>query len=236
MFDSSFRIPGRQRRAFTLLELLLAASITAMVAMAGTSLVFAIANASESNRNNCDVKNTGHYAAKRIGRAVREARCVGEVSATSLTLWTEDKNGDDLMSLDEMALIYYDGVEKEIVYVRVDPSVDDATPVAEADFEDFDTIATAFGGADVQSVVWAEEIESLNFIGFPNNTETRVVDVRLAINNGEEEIAFRTSASPKAPADYLFMPEARIDPTDGSSRVRRKHFSRWEGFDDLDGE
>jgi len=216
--------------------MLLAASITAMVATAGTAMVFAISNASQTNRNICDTKNVGHYAAKRIGKAVREARCIGEVTATTITLWTEDENEDDLMNLDEMAAIYYDPTEKEVVYVRIDPNVDDATPVSEAGFQDYGVLATALGGADVQSIVWAEGIESLAFIGYPNNTETRVVDVRLTINDGAEEIAFRTTASPKAPADYLFLPEARIDPANGTDRVRRRHYSRWDGFADVTAE
>ncbi|MFH1416762.1 MAG: prepilin-type N-terminal cleavage/methylation domain-containing protein [Planctomycetota bacterium] len=233
MGNTETRFTNRpRRRAFTLIEMLLAASITAMVAMAGTALVFAISNASQTNRNICDTKNLGHYALSRATRKIRSARAVGTVMPRRVVLWAADVNEDDELNLNEIAIISYDNATKKLVYRHLESS-SDTTVITEAQFTNATTVRTLLDNAGAENVVWATGIESLDFIGYPADTETRVVDVHLTILNGEEEVDFRSTASPKAPADYLFLEEARIDPADASDRVRRKHYSRWDGFSDL---
>ena len=58
---------------------------------------------------------------------------------------------------------------------------------------------------------------------------------RLTIGVGDEEVEYQTAASPRASADYLFLPVSVL-PSDGpSGRLRRRSTSRWDGFGDIAG-
>jgi len=225
MANGEWGITNR-RAAFTFVELLLAAMITALVATAGTTLVFAITNAATETRDIRATKTAGHYALSRIAQKIRSARGIGEVTTTTVTLWVEDLNADDVLNLNELAVIRYDGAAKQITYEHTRESTD----TTEVDENDFTVIATVDALMDVpekQTVVWCKGVETLTFEGHPANTDTQIVEVQFTIGSGGHEVAFQTAASPKASADYLFSGEAN-DPADGSTRKTRASTPAWE--------
>ncbi|MBN2560689.1 MAG: hypothetical protein JXQ75_07155 [Phycisphaerae bacterium] len=222
-----------RRSAFTLVEMMLAATITAMTAIAATTLIFAIGQASTETRDIRNTKTTGHYALSRIAQKIRSARGIGEVTTTAVTLWAEDANEDDVLNLNELAVIKYDGTNHRVTYEHLSESAD-TTVVDQDDFTDVDEVDALMATVpEKEMVIWAEGIESLTFDGYPADTETRIVETRFTIGTGSDEVVFQTTASPKASGDYLFLPEAQAAPLPGSSRIRRLHFSRWDGFSDL---
>ena len=223
-----------RRSAFTFLELILAAAITALVATAGTTLIFAITNAATQTRNLRSTKAAGDYALFRFARAVRSARAVGNVTPTTITLWVDDKNGNDGLNLNELAYILYDAGEKQIGYRTMESSTN-TTEVAAWQFTNFDSLRSLMDNASPQNVIWAYGVETFALDGHPANTDARIVQLQLTIGTGGEEAAFQTSASPRASADYLFNVEARAPPLPGSTRIRRKYYSRWDGYADLMG-
>jgi hypothetical protein len=219
-----------------MVETLLAAMITALVATTGTTLIYAMTSAAEETRGTRSTKTAGHYALSRVARAIRSSRALGEVTPSAISVWWRDSDGDDEPNLAEMAVIDYDAALEQLRYTYLPTPDADAQNliISQDDFKGVSTIATHLGNAGAETVVWAKNVEALTFAGFPENTDARIVEVCLTIGTGADETVFRTSASPRAPADYLFVPAATLDaasdPADGATRKQRLVVSTWEGL------
>lgn len=224
-----------RRRAFTLVELLIAAMVSALAAAAGTALIYGVSYASTQTRTVRETKATGNYLLSRLATAVRDARCIGQVTPTSFTLWTQDLNNDDDISLYELGFVSYDSVTKQVIYryVQNPGGAVPAVPVTLTEFKNPTSVNAKITGPNAKAVVWAEGIESLTLTGSPSYTDTRIVDVKFTIGTGNDEIAFTTAASPRASADYLFVTGAKDPGATTSDHATRKAVSRWEGFDDI---
>lgn len=222
------RCSSRRAGGFTLVEMLLAASVSALTATAGATLVFAIANASQETRDRRETITAGHYLVNRIGQTIREARDVGQVTATTVTLWAEDTNTNDQMDLAEVATIRYDSAAKKVIYDYVASADAGTTVVTYSTFTDYGSISAQMATSDKQFVVWGEGVEAFAALGYPNLTDTRVVEVSFKIGTGQDETAFRASASPKGSADYLYLAGTRGPLVGG--RVIRRYYSIWDGF------
>lgn len=224
-----------RRRAFTLVEMLIAASITALVATAGTTLIFAVASGTTQTRGVRGKKAVGQYALARIGRTIRQSRAIGGVTSSSVTLWAIDLNQDDVVNADELGFIDYDPIAKQVLYRALDPTsgIDPALVISQTAFVDSTQLLTLVPNSAKIAVVWANGIESFVLTGYPSLTETRIVGTWLTIGAGDEEVAYQSTASPRASADYLFVPQAVL-PSDGpSGRQRRRSTSRWDGYGDI---
>src|SRR5205823_5445674 len=91
----------KYRRGFTMVELLMAGTMTALTAAAGAAFISAMSNASMTTRDVRAVNSAGHFALSQIGKIIREGRAVGQVTSTTVNLWLSDTNGDDLVNLYE---------------------------------------------------------------------------------------------------------------------------------------
>jgi len=215
-------------RGFTLVEMMLAATVSALTATAAATMVFAIANASQETRDRRETIAAGHYLVNRIGETVREARDVGQVTSTTISLWVEDANANDQMDLAEIGTIRYDAAAKRIIFDRVVSAAAGTTLVTYSTFTNYGTLSTQMNTPDRQSVVWGEGIETFAVVGYPNLTDTRVVDISFKIGTGQDETSFRLSASPKGSGDYLFLAATRASMVGG--RVVRAYYSIWDGY------
>ncbi len=225
---------GGRRPGFTLVEMMLASMVTALTAVSAAALIFAIANAASHTRDYRTQRAEGHYALHRIGHKIRTSRGIGEVTPTTVSLWEQDDNNDDTVNLYEVGIIRYDSVNKQIVYEhRVSAGPPPATVVDNASFFVTTVLSGLLAGSDRQTVVWASGVESLTFTGYPEHTDTRVVNVEFTMIREDQELVFNKSAAPRASGDYLFTTEAMI-PADGpDGQARRKYYSRWDGFGDV---
>ncbi|MFQ5422689.1 MAG: type II secretion system protein J [Phycisphaerae bacterium] len=227
---SGFILRSR-RSAFTFIELMLAATITALVAVAGSTLIFATTNASLAVRDVRTINTAGNYALSRVGMAIRQARAIGQVTPTAVVLWTSDRNADDVVNLDEIAILSYIALDKRIVFEDVaPPPTGSLAAVPTATFTNVALAEALIGTATARSVTWADGVQTLAFTGYPSLVQTRLVEVRFTMGSGPSEAAFQTDASPRAPADYLFVAAANSAPPAGSTRKRRKLVSQWDGW------
>lgn len=225
---------SRHRRCrasgFTLVELVLAAMTAAMVAGAAAALTSAVANAASQTRDISKTKTAGYYALGRIGEAIREARCVGQVTASGVSLWTADKNGDESLNLYETAVIRYDAAKKQIIYEYLEPAgAMPATTLTTANFKNVANLLTLFPAGDLKSIVWADGVESFGFTGYPDYTDTKIIESKFVIGTGGDAVGFSNCAAPRASADYLFVPAANGSPLTGSLKKVRKKVSKWTG-------
>jgi prepilin-type N-terminal cleavage/methylation domain-containing protein len=224
------------RRGFTMLELLLASMITALVAASATTFLSATTNASLTTRDLRSTQNAGHFALTQISKAVREARGIGQVTTTSVTLWVEDANNDDKLNLYETAIIRYDAGGKQLIYEYPKSSgAMPATLLSTPNFKNATTLGGLMPSADKQVEVWATNVTSLGFTGNPSGTDTRMVETNFTIDLTGQPATFRGAANARASADYLFFAETQTKPL-GSTRKQRKEVSRWEGYSPVVGE
>ena len=222
----------RRRSAFTIMELLLAAVISARVATAGATMIFATINASMSVRDMRDRKTSGQYALSRVAAAIRQARGIGRVHDEQINLWTADRNGDDVVNLDETAIIHFDVAQQQLVYIEpVPPANGSLAPVSRTDFTSLTALHALVTNVEHRNVVWAEDLEAAAFLGHPDQTDTRLVEARLTFGSAPEQDVFQVTASPRGSADYLFIEEANLVPLTDSTRKRREYVSGWSGLE-----
>ncbi|MFQ5429366.1 MAG: PilW family protein [Phycisphaerae bacterium] len=221
------------RRAFTLIELVLAALVTALVATAGTALLYATTQAATQTRDLRKERAAGRYALHRINRVIRTARVIGRVKPDSVTLWVEDVNDDDAVSLYEVGIIAYDSTGQQITYHYMEPPATAMVPdvgVSYSTLKDDSILEPLMTGTQSRVVVWADNVDSFSFTGHPNLTETRIVETQFSITTDGDPLVFHESASPRASADYLFDTGVQYPADAFSNRVRRRHASEWDGF------
>lgn len=215
------------RRGMTLVELLLAALMTAFIAAAAGTMLSGASNASFQSRNARTVMTAGHYAEGRIGAVVRQARAIGKVTATRISLWVTDANDDDRVQLSETATITYDASAKAIIFSQT--AATSATTVSTTLFQDVEQLFGAITGAGVRSTQWAEDVQACVFEGYPSDTDTRIVSATFTLATGSDATEFAVTASPKASADYLFQSGTRTAPAGSETRYKRAKVSPYTG-------
>lgn len=219
---------------FTMIELLVAATLTALTAAAGATFISAMTNASLTTRDVRGTTSAGHHVLTQIGKAIRECRAIGEVTPATVNLWLEDANGDDQVNLYETGVIRYDSGGRRIIYEYLKSAGTTPTTVVSANtLKDYAALHGAMPSSDLQIVVWCTDVDSLTFTGNPSYTDTRIIEVSFTLNNNGQPMTFRGADSPRASGDYLFYPETQSTPPPGSTRQSRKYVSRWTGYEDV---
>ncbi len=223
----------------TLVEMLLAGTVSAITATAGATMIYAVSSASGQTHEVRSAKNKGRFALLRISKAIRSARAIGDVTSTAALLWREDINKDDVPNLYELGLISYAPATQELTFDSLTPPVGGipGIVVPNAQFQDLPTAKSLMvASGNMDTVVWVDGVEAFGLSCFPSKAEARIVDVKFQIRPGKKLLTFSESITPRASADYLFVDQAVEVPVDVSKRKRRKHRSRWKGFYDLKGQ
>ncbi len=232
-----YRRPKKfHRSGFTLIEMMVAAAVAAFITAAAATMINGIANASINTAEYRAAKSEGMASMQRITQRIRSARAIGEVTSDSIMLWAEDRDGDDQIKELELERIHYDAGEKRIKSTTLQPSVFFPDGVVAGPTwltnDDFFIGATVLRG---ETDVLAEDVEQFSFQGYPDSTDARIVNINFEKPMTNDKLSFRDAASPRAPADYLFVDEAKVL-DDESGRWVRTEESRWTGFSDVKGE
>lgn len=226
------RMTGRCcRLGMTLVELLLASSVTALTATAGASLLYAISSASTETRDFRTQRQVGHYALDRMGRIIREARSVGYISTDKVALWLNDANENEQVDLYEVGQIEYNSAKKAVTYRYFDTSGSPApvNVVGTTLFASESAMTNALNTYSAKEVVLAEDVDSMKFLGYPNSVEARVVMSEFVMTVNGETQTFHVAASPRAPAEYLLVANTKVAGTTQSPLSRRKYIAMWNG-------
>ncbi len=227
----------RPRPGYTMLELLLASMVTALVAGSSAAFLSAVTNASMTTRDIRGAQTTGHYALGQINQTIRAARAIGQVTASTITVWLGDYNKDDKLNLYETGIIYYDPTGKQILfdYMEIPAGGMPATTVTTAEFTNYVTLSAKMANADKRTVSWAGSVSSLGFTANTNKTDARMVESNFNIDLNLQSASFRGSASTRGSSDYLFYPQTQTPPPIGSGRRGRFTVSRWDGYSAIVG-
>jgi len=230
-------IRNSRRRGFTFIEMMIAASISAMILAATATMVSAVSNAAIDTRDKRNAKKVGRMAVKRLATYIRTARAIGTVEDHAIVLWDGDRNEDDRVNLYEISLVQYQPMNEQLVRFKMQPvTVGDVGPeVAMADFTSVANVIALSTGETVNTTVIADNIVAFDFNAYPSTTETRIVNFGLDVAWKGEPLTFRKSVSPRASADYLFNVNTSVDDGVAGKPLRRTEYSRWTGWADVDG-
>ena len=177
------------QRGLSLLETLLAISITAVIGVAISALMAAAAN-SLSSRD--DGRSTAIRLATtniRLGAYIAPSLCVLDKSNNHITLWFEDSRTSNTVHASEIRWITFDSGTKTLSVKFVDfPASWSQSIVDEADSEcnsltDYASVLSSFESSEyITTVPLVDSIETCNFwINQPNPVEATRVSIRFSL-------------------------------------------------------
>lgn len=101
-------VPRARRRAFTLVELLLGLVVMALVAGVSATVVFAVVQATEVRNDLRKTVLRSHLLDIRLREEINRSASFLAVSGGKLVLWSDDRNDDQGIQLDELVLLEWD--------------------------------------------------------------------------------------------------------------------------------
>jgi prepilin-type N-terminal cleavage/methylation domain-containing protein len=102
------------RRGLSLLELLLALTITAIVMAAIAGMLGAVSAGVTTGRDMRSVMVLGHVASTRLSSYITPSRCLLHVDGSNLVLWQDDLREGDTVHATEVRWLLFDPVEGAI--------------------------------------------------------------------------------------------------------------------------
>jgi len=96
---------ARDKRAFTLAELVMALSLTAVIALAAATLAGALSSAHGQTDAMSGAIQSGRTAMMSLDASLRKAKLVAAADGSRLVLWTGDANGDERINVNELVLL-----------------------------------------------------------------------------------------------------------------------------------
>jgi len=95
----------RYRKAFTLVELLIALVVTGVILSAVTTLAFAMSSASRASDDTIVKEAQLRQARLRIGELVRNCKLICAAAGNDLAVWQADTNNDGTLNVGELVYI-----------------------------------------------------------------------------------------------------------------------------------
>lgn len=205
-----------------------------MVTTSGITATLAVSYAAESTRRESTAALQGHSAMRRLERGIRGARLMGYYDTHKIVLWYADLNGDDKVQLSETELNWWDSSTNQLNRTR--PYANSMTPAQIALTDRIVSFAELSGSAYPQTITTSATAETavlasdaVDFAIKSNSgtTSAGLVDLRLTAQEGGLAKRFATSASPRAPADYLTSGTTSTNDGVSARRYRRTAPRTW---------
>lgn len=131
----------KQRAGLTLIELLMALAIMAMIGLTISSMLSAVAYGTSSDHDVRQLAARGRTATLRLNAALRGCVMVLDAGPSWLLLWQRDTDGNAQPSLEELRLLTYDATTQTFGSYRSGT----AMPNQPYDMDsDFDAVAAGF--------------------------------------------------------------------------------------------
>ena len=194
----------RKKAAFTLVELVIAMVIMAMIALSIAGVFTALSRA-YANMDALDGNaQTSRVVLMRIQRTLSRARLVTGVTTDIVVYWVRDDNEDGGINLSELAVLKYDWDSETLTKHRVvfPESMDEAT----RELSDYrvslmtamDTVVTeSFIVADAYytETVLAENVSQFYASTQPGCPKGRMISVKMVLGSGPESVTIRIAAA-----------------------------------------
>jgi type II secretory pathway pseudopilin PulG len=199
----------RNRLGFTLLELTIAMTITAVTGLSVAGVAMVLGETSDSGQDFYQSLQTGRITVMKIQAIIRGAKLVTASTSTSLVLWADDANGDGQINLSETVVLTFDAESGEIRFYRVvfpqtmDSTTKQALDVTKplVDIMNLSGVTdTVTGNAHNDLTVLATDVTAFRLSVWPAVPLTRLVRFQLTVGTGSSAVTLRSAASTRAGA------------------------------------
>ncbi len=190
-------------RAFTIVELILAMVIVSVIALSVAGISAALSSAYAHSQDYYQCIQGGRVGMRRIQKPLRKARLITACTADSLGFWGEDSNDDGIINLDEIRLISYDSVNRQVTQRRIrfpdgmDPGTKDALNVEIAlhELTDISNVANYLTGMYLETTPMAVQVDDFEVAPQVAPPMTRFLKVVLNVSEGGKEMTVRSAVS-----------------------------------------
>ncbi len=171
-------------RAFTIVELLIALTCTALIGAAIASMMAAVGYGTTSSRELRELAVKSKALCSRVTAAVRQSSMVLEAGDNYLVLWRYDADGDGTPSTAELQRLDYDADADTLTSYEPDPDATDTEYALDDDFE----IATntLIATDDLVPALWAGNVTDWQLtLDNDDAQEARLLGLRLTLSAGD---------------------------------------------------
>lgn len=149
--------PVSRLGGLTLVEMLMALTVTGLIGVAIASMLSAVAYGTDSSKDLRSLVVKNKTLSARITAAVRSSAQLLDAADGYVVLWTKDLNDSGQPDLLELQRIELDaGTDELTSYTPASGAVDVAYDI---DTDDFDAVTTALiGSSDLEGALWATGI------------------------------------------------------------------------------
>lgn len=188
-----------RQQAFTLIELLMAMAIMSIIGAAIAGVSVTMSNGYSDSSSYYDSLQSGRSTVMKLQSLIRKSKLVTAGSSDSLVLWVQDTNQDGQINRDELQMVIYDNIRKEIRLITVEiPEGPDKNLL---NVERTLATITDIGAAAVtinsdlyrKSYVLACDVQNCKFVFSPAPPQSKLVSIEFQIGDGKA--AFTLSSS-----------------------------------------
>lgn len=175
---------------FTLVEMVLAMALTAVVGLAAAGVSAALSNGYAMSQGNYETLQAGRVTVGNLHRTIRSAKLVTMAGSEGLVVWAADPNGNDLINISELRVIELDQANARLFCHRVnldglDAGVRDAldAPVTLATAMAFQTIRSrVLSDVRCSTQSLADGVRSLTVSAIPACPQARTVSIEVLMS------------------------------------------------------
>jgi len=195
--------PQKTKEAFTLLEMTIAITITAITGLSVAGATIALSQAHQDTANFYQSLQTARSAMIRIQKAVNKAELITACTSTVIILWADDTNNDGKINVDELLVLALDAESRQITLYRLVFPTGLAAALnveaALADLTDASTVTKMLTDSEYDtSTVLATDVTDFCLTASPAPPMTVMVGIRLTVGVGTTQITLRSAAAPRA--------------------------------------
>jgi len=202
----NYKSTHRNVNGFTLAELLVALSITAIISAAVATLAFAVSSANDMFGQASERQTKIRYSAIRIEEFIRNCRLVCEAGDDYIALWRADDDGDSDIDI------------QEIVFIDARPGQDGKINLFECtgsgyviepdlpDFDNYDIEATMEYYGTVRNTVLIDQCRNVSFELDAEPPYTRTVSISFEAFENDAYSEYEVNCYIRGWAGHLLNP------------------------------
>jgi prepilin-type N-terminal cleavage/methylation domain-containing protein len=205
MNRAKYKSWGHGDEGFTLVELLVALTVTAIVLSAVVTLAYAMSAANDSTDDTSEKQAHLRYTTLRITELVRHSKLICSTPGDDFAIWRADGNGDGQINLNEL------------VYVQTGPGRDflrlcefAPSETAVASLSDIETLVPQGQDYDISYTPLIPQCSNVEFLLDVLPPRTKLVTVSFDVVENNAVRHYQTSASLRGWASHLLSASGQI--------------------------